>query len=64
MRKLARTRRGVTVSVDPQTHAEISELAESYSKQWGKFVSKTDIVRMGLTAMRWLRSRGKVEKQR
>jgi hypothetical protein len=38
MRKLASKRRGVTVSVDPQTHAQISELAESYSKQWGKFV--------------------------
>jgi hypothetical protein len=62
MKKLARTRRGVTVSVDPQTHAQISELAASYSKEWGKVVSRTDIVRMGLTAMCWLRSRGKVDK--
>ena len=62
MRKMARKKRGVIVSVDPQTHDQISELAETYSKEWGKFVSKQDIIRIGLTAIRWLRSRGKVEK--
>ena len=62
MKKIARKRRGVTVSVDPQTHAQISELAESYSKEWGKLISRTDIVRMGLTALALMRERGKVEK--
>lgn len=62
MNKMVRKRRGVTVSVDPQTHAQISELAKQYSAEWGKVISRTDIVRMGLTALALMRERGKVEK--
>jgi len=64
MNKMVRKRRGVTVSVDPQTHAQISELAKRYSEEWGKPISRTDIVRMGLTALAVMRERGKVEKPR
>jgi len=64
MTKMVRTRRGVTVSVDPQTHALISELAKRYGEEWGKPISRTDIVRMGLLALAVMRGRGKAEKQR
>lgn len=64
MSKTARKRRGVTVSVDPQTHSQISDLSKRYTEEWGKPVSRTDIVRMGLTALALVRERGKVAKPR
>jgi hypothetical protein len=50
-------RQNWAVAVDHAMHADISALAEEYSATLGFRVSRTAVIRMSLTALRYLRDR-------
>ena len=46
-----RKRTHTAVTMDPESYAEIERIAAIFSRRLGTTISRTDVVRMGITAL-------------
>jgi len=50
-KKLVAKRNYTAVTIDLESYALLTRIADEVSKEWGYRVSRSDIVRMGITAL-------------